>query len=328
MNPKLFWLVTAIIVTLFNHAAAQQATRIPRIGFLAVVGTPNDPGPHLDAFRRGLRDLGYIEGDNILLEVQYVEGRSDRVSSLLAELLQRKADVLVLRSQPAIREAKKATKTIPIVMVTTQDPVAAGFISSLARPGGNVTGITSLQRDLSGKRLELLKDAVPGISRVSALMSEIQTISDFRPYEAPARALKIELQRLTVKAPNPDFEGAFQAAVKWRANGLFTVAGGVLNRADAHKRIADLAIKTQLPSMHETSGLVEAGGLMSYSTNEAESFKRAAGYVDKILKGARPGDLPVQQATKFEFVVSLKAAKQIDLTIPNRVLERANQVIK
>jgi putative tryptophan/tyrosine transport system substrate-binding protein len=234
--------------------------------------------------------------------------------------------VLVLGSLPAIRAAKQATKTIPIVMVTTQDPVATGLVDSLARPGGNVTGLTRLTRELSGKRLELLKEVVPGISRVGALLSAQQSGDDFKWYETPARALKIQLQLLEVRASKPDFDAAFQAAAKGHANALITIRGSVLIRYV--KRIADLAIKNRLPSMHEESEFVGAGGLMSYSDSDAESFRRAAYYVDKILKGAKPADLPVEQPTKFELVINLKTAKQIGLTIPPNVLVRADRVIR
>jgi len=218
-------------------------------------------------------------------------------------------------------------------MVTTQDPVAAGFVDSLARPGGNITGLTTLQRELSGKRLELLKEVVPGISRVAALVDVIQlselsggTANDFQWYEAPARALKLQLQPLAVRGPNPDFEGAFQAAAKGGASALITVSGGLFNSHE--KRIMDLAIKNRLPSIHERSDYVEAGGLMSYSADDADNYRRAAYYVDRILKGAKPADLPVEQPTKFEFVINLKTAKQIGLTIPPEVLARASRLIK
>jgi putative ABC transport system substrate-binding protein len=241
--------------------------------------------------------------------------------------------VLVLGAgYPAIRAAKQATKTIPIVMVTTQDPVATGLIDSLARPGGNITGVTTLQRELSGKRLEILKEAAPGISRVAALVNEIQlderpgSTNDFQWYKAPARALKLELQPLAVRAPNPDFEGAFQAAAKWRASALITVRSGLL--APHTKRIAGLAIKNRLPSIHEGSEYVEAGGLMSYTSDEVANYRRAAYFVDRILKGAKPADLPVEQPTKFEFVINLKTAKQIGLMIPPNVLARADRVIR
>ena len=327
MTKKIILLaLCSLLLAPCSAVEAQQPTKIPRIGYVSPSGDPDTPGTHVEAFRQGLRDLGYIEGKNILVEYRYQEGKPDRRDSVVAELVQLKVDVLVLGSLPAIRAAKQATKTIPIVMVTTQDPVATGLIDSLARPGGNVTGLTRLTRELSGKRLELLKEAVPGISRVGALLSAQQSRDDFKWYEAPARALKIQLQLLEVRASNPDFNAAFQTAAKGHANALITIRGSVLIRYT--KRIADLAIQNRLPSMHEESEFVEAGGLMSYSASDAESFRRAAYYVDRILKGAKPADLPVEQPTKFELVINLKTAKQIGLTIPQWVLTRADRVIR
>ncbi len=300
----------------------------PRIGWVSGSGDPNTPGPQVEAFRQGLRDIGYVEGKNIVVEYRYAEGKMDRIPSLVAELVQLKVDVLVSPNGPAVLAAKQATKTIPIVMVVVLDPVATGIVDSLARPGGNITGVSTLNRELSGKRLELLKEAVPRISRVGFLWDANTTGPNigFKEYEGAARALKIQLQSLKVRGPNPDLEVAFQAAVKERANAVITVRTGVLNRYP--KRIADLALKNRLPSMYEQRQYVEAGGLMSYSTNDAESFKRAAIYVDKILKGAKPADLPVEQPTKFEFVINLKTAKALNLTIPQSVLYRADKVIK
>ena len=319
-------LVAVVLLAVAVIVDAQQPAKIPLIGYVSASGDPNTPGPLVEAFRQGLRDLGYIEGKNILVEYRYTEGKADRNPSLVAELVHLKVDVLVLGPRPAIHAAKQATKTIPIVMVTTQDPVEAGFVVSLARPGGNITGLTRLTRELSGKRLELLKEAVPGMSRVGVILSATQTIFDFKPYEAPARALKIQLQLIEVGETNPDFEAAFQAAAKGRASALITVSGGLFNRHI--KRFTELAIKNRLPSMHESGQYVEAGGLMSYSANDADQYRRAATYVDKILKGAKPADLPVEQPTKFEFVINLKTAKQIGLTIPPEVLARATKLIK
>jgi ABC-type uncharacterized transport system substrate-binding protein len=308
-------LISGLCVLLFalcSFAEAQQPAKVPRIGFVTTEGDPKNPGHQFEAFREGLRDLGYIEGKNILLELRYPERRTDRIPSLITELVQLKVDLLVVGAQPAIRAAKQATKTIPIVMVTTQDPVAAGFIDSLARPGGNITGLTRLTRELSGKRLELLKEVLPGTSRVGALVNATQTENDFKPYEAPARALKMQLQLIKVREPNPDFEVAFQAAAKWRATALITVSGSLFNRHI--KRFAELAIRNRLPSMHERSHYVEAGGLMSYSANDADNYRRAATYVDKILKGAKPANLPIEQPTKLEFIINLKTANQMDGT--------------
>ena len=309
-------------------AQAQQPAKIPRIGYISGTGDASNPGPYVEALRQGLRDLGYIEGRNIVIEYRGAEAKLDRIPSLVAELVQLKVDVLVLPILPAILAARQANKTIPIVMVTNVDPVAAGLIDSLARPGGNITGLATFQRDLSGKRLELLTEVVPRISRVGILRSADGSMSaiGFKDYKAAARGLKIQLQSLEVRGPNPDLEGAFQAAAKERASAVITITDASLLRNS--KRIADLAIKNRLPSMYEGSSWVEAGGLMSYSANDANQYRRAAVYVDKILKGAKPAELPVEQPTKFEFVINLKTAKQIGLTIPQPVLFRADKVIK
>jgi putative ABC transport system substrate-binding protein len=328
MSKKVICLaICAMLFALSFPAEAQQLGKVPRIGFLPPSGDSNNPGPQVEALRRGLGDLGYIEGKNILIEYRYMEGMSDRIPSLVAELMQLKVDVLVVAPLQAIRAAKQATKTIPIVMVTTVDPVAAGLVDSLARPGGNVTGLTRLTRELSAKRLELLKEVVPGISRVGVLWeaSPGGTIG-FKEYEAAAPALKIQLQSLEVRGPNPDLEGAFQAAAKGRANALITIRSVLL--LSYPKRIADLAIQNRMPSMSEGSVFVEAGSLVSYAASDAESFRRAAYYVDRILKGTKPADLPVEQPTKFELVINLKTAKQIGLTIPQWVLTRADKVIR
>jgi putative tryptophan/tyrosine transport system substrate-binding protein len=314
----------ALLIALCTSTEAQQPGKIPRIGFLPSSGDVNNPGPLVQAFQQGLRDLGYIEGKNILIDYRYAEGKADRIQSLVAELVQLKVDVLVAGSPGAVREAKQATKTIPIVMVITQDPIAAGYVNSLARPGGNITGVTRLTRELSGKRLELLKEAVPTTSRVGVLWSGAG--GGFKPYESAARTLKIPLQSLEVRTPNPDFEGVFQAAKQGRANALIAVSN--IRIIGYQKRIADLAIKNRLPSMCETDTWVEAGGLMSYGADEADSFQRAAVYVNKILKGTKPADLPVEQPTKFEFVINLKTAKALNLTIPQSVLFRADRVIR
>jgi putative tryptophan/tyrosine transport system substrate-binding protein len=329
MNKKIVFIAVAILFLVIVHRVeAQQPKKIPRVGYVSGSGDASNPGPLVEAFRQGLRDLGYIEGKNILVEYRYAEGKLDPIPSIVAELVQLNVDVIVAAALPAIRAAKQTTKTIPIVMVTTQDPVAAGIVDSLARPGGNITGLTRLTRELRGKRLELLKEVLPRVSRVGVLvdanMTELATALE--DYETAASALKIQLQSLRVRGSNPDFEGAFQAAAKARVSALITVNVSLFNRYP--KRIADLAIKTRLPSMYEASDFVEAGGLMSYASNDAGNFKRAAVYVDKILKGTKPADLPVEQPTKFEFVINLKAAKQIGLTIPPNVLARADRVIR
>jgi putative ABC transport system substrate-binding protein len=320
MNRRtVIWLLTAVLLPTVSLGEAQQTKKVPRIGYLATTApdTPNNL-----AFRRGLRDLGYIEGKNILVEDRYAEGKADRIPSLVAELVQLKVDILVSPVSAAIRAAKESTKTIPIVMVIADDPVATMLVDSLARPGGNVTGLTRLTQELNGKRLELLKEVVPTTSRVGVLLVAGFTV--FREYETAARALKVQLQSLEVRAPNPDLEGAFRDAVKGQVRALIAPRALVGYR----KQIADLAIKNRLPLMSEGSDFVDAGGLVSYSADDTENFKRAAYYVDRILKGAKPSDLPVEQPTKFEFVINLKTAKQMGLTIPPSVLARADRVIK
>src|SRR5262245_7752279 len=329
MNNEIIAISLAVLLlVLCMSAEAPQSGKIPRIGYVIVVGAPSIPGPNVEAFRHGLKDLGYVEGKNILIEFRYAEGKRDRVPSLVAELVQLKVDVLISGDDPALRAAKEATKTIPIVMVINQDPVATGLIDSLARPGGNITGISRLTRELSGKRLELLTEVVPGMERVGILWdstSEGSKIS-FQEYQAAARALKIQLKSLEVRGPDYDLDGAFQSAVKGRASTLTTVGGGLLNRH--RKQIANYAIKHRLPSMYDSSLWIEPGGLISYSSNDAESYRRAAWIVDRILKGTKPADIPVEQPTKFELVINLKTAKALNLIIPQSMLFRADRVIK
>ena len=311
-------------------AEAQQPGRTRIIGYVSnrVKPTANSPDLGQEAFRRGLRDVGYTEGKNILIEYRYAEGKDDRLPILVAELIQLKVDVIVSATIRGIRAAKQATKTIPIIMVTTADPVATGLVDSLARPGGNVTGLTRLTRDLSGKRLELLQESVPKVSRVGILWdaSGQATDSGIKSYEAAARAWKIQILSLELGAPEPNLQAGFELAAKGRANALIISSGALT--ISYQKRIAELANKNRLPSMCERGDYVEAGCLMSYSADEGESYRRAAFYVDKILKGAKPADLPVEQPTKFEFIINLKAAKQISLTIPPNVLARADKVIR
>jgi putative ABC transport system substrate-binding protein len=329
MTQKVLSLVLGAVLFAFCFSVwAQQPKKVPRIGYVSNSGDANNPGPFVQAFRQGLRDFGYIEGKNILVEFRSAEGKLDRIPGFVAELVQRNVAVLIATNLPAIRAAKEATKSIPIVILTVQDPVAIGLVDSLARPGGNITGLTTLARDLSGKRLELLKEAVSGMSRVGVLWDANAPgpVIGFKEYEAAARALKVQLQSLEVRGPNPDLEGAFQAAANGRVNALITIRNPVLSRY--RKQIAELAIKNRLALMYEASDWVEAGGLVSYAANDAENYRRLATYVDKILKGTKPADLPIEQPTKFEFVINLKTAKQIGLTIPPNVLVRADRVIR
>jgi putative ABC transport system substrate-binding protein len=325
---KIKTLISALLLsvaTFVQLASAQQPGKMPRIGYLSG-GSQSGSGSLLDGFRQGLRDHGYIEGKNIIVEYRFAEGKVDRIPSLVAELVQLNVDAIVSSNFAAIGAAKKATKSIPIVMVTTQNPVAAGVIDSLARPGGNITGLTRLTYDSNGKRLETLKELVPTISRVGFLMTEDRAGGvDLKDHEAPAHALKIQMQSLVVKGPNPDLEEAFRTAAKG-ANALMAGRGPVLN--NYKKQIADLAIKHRLPSMTEGSDFVEAGALASYAANDADSSRRAVDYLDKILKGAKPADLPVEKATKFELVINLKTAHQIGLNLPDAVLKRADKIIK
>ncbi len=330
-NPKSIALVAVAVAFAMcgTVVEAQQPVKIPRIGYISGTGTASNQGPYVEALRHGLRDLGYVEGKNFAIEFRGAEGKPDRMPSLVTELVQLKVDVLVVPTAAgAIRVAKQATKTIPIVMVTLLDPVATGLVDSLAHPGGNITGLATLQRDLSGKRLELLTEVVPRLSRVGILRNPDEQTGaiGFKEYEAAARALTIRLQSLDARDPNPDLAGAFREAVKGRANAVITITNGPLFRNS--KKITDLALKNRLPSVYEGGTWVEAGGLMSYSANDIELFRRAATYVDKILKGAKPADLPVEQPTKFEFVINLKTAKALTLTIPQSVLFRADKVIK
>jgi putative tryptophan/tyrosine transport system substrate-binding protein len=307
--------VCVLLLALCSSAEAQQTKKVPRIGFVSVSGDPKTPGRNIEAFRQGLRELGYEEGKNVFVEYRFTTTQPDRVPDLMAELMKLKIDVLVSSSSSAIRAAQPTSKQIPIVMVTAQDPVEQGLVESLARPGGNITGLARLMGDLSGKRLELFKEAVPEISRVGVLAAT--GFTRLKQYEPAARTLKILLQYCEIRAQNPDPDETFQAALKARVNALIIIGNTVTNRY--RKQIVELALNSRLPSMCEATGWVEGGCLMSYSANDAESFTRAAWYVDKILKGSKPAELPIEQPTKFELVINLKTAKQIGLTIPPNV---------
>jgi len=308
---------------------AQQPKKVPRIGYL-VSSDPATESTRSEAIRLALRELGYIEGQNIAIEYRYAEGKLDRLPALAADLVRLKVDIIVAAGgDTMVRAAKNATKTIPIVMVGTGgDPVEAGLIDSLARPGGNVTGITTLSRELGGKRLELLKEAVTKVARVAVLYDPATSAAVLEVKEdlpVAARALRLTIQSWEIRAAN-DFDSVFAALNKQRPDGLYVPAGALMR--DNRKRIAGLAIKSRLPSMYNNREAVNAGGLMSYGADRADSFRRVAYYVDRILKGAKPADLPVEQPTKFELVINLKTAKQIGVTIPQSVLYRADKVIK
>jgi putative tryptophan/tyrosine transport system substrate-binding protein len=316
----------AILFALCSSATAQQPTRIPRIGFVSNT-SPSAVAPRLDAFRQGLRELGYLEGKNIVIEYRHSEGKPARLPALVAELVLLKVDTIVTSGPSVTRAAKDATSTIPIVFAQEGEPVGSGLVASLARPGGNVTGLSTFSPELHGKRLEILKEVDPRISRVAVFgTSTVQGHALFlKDQEPAARALRLQLQYLDL-LNSRDIETAFRAASKGRADAILLLSGPVLN---AHRRqVVDLAAKSRLPAMYNFPEFVQAGGLMSYGVSNVDMARRAATYVDKILKGAKPAELPVEQPTKFEFVINLKAAKQIGLTIPPNVLVRADKVIR
>jgi putative ABC transport system substrate-binding protein len=310
-------------------AEAQQAAKIVRIGFLS---TNLAASPHLpEAFRQGLRDLGYVEGRNVVIEIRDAEGKVDRLPALAAELVALKVDVIVTGGGTiAALAAKQATRTLPVVFASVGDPVTSGLVTSLARPGGNVTGLSGLAPELVGKRLELLKQVVPGVSRIAVLrlpgaLGERTAKDMLTGTEVAARALGVRLQVVEVRGPT-DLDGAFSDMTRARAGALTVLPSNMFLRE--HRRLVDLAAKNRLPAVYPLREYVDAGGLMSYGANLADLFRRAAIDVDKILKGAKPGDLPVEQPTKFELVINLKTAKALGLTLPQSVLGRADEVIQ
>ncbi len=306
-------------------AAGQQAGRVPRLGILRP-GLPLDP--YLEAFRRGLRELGYVEGRNLLVEYRWAHGRTDRLPELAAELVRLKVDVIMVGGTQGTRAAQRATSTIPIVMAAVGDPITSRFVASLARPGANITGVTLLQPELSGRRLELLKEAVPAISRAAVLRNPA-SISPSSPLwtatEAAARALGVQLETVDARTA-PELESAFAAMSRRRAEALFVLPDPTFS--NQRGRITDLAAQSRLPAMYEGREFVEAGGLMSYAASLRDQFRRAATFVDRILKGAKPGDLPVEQPTRFELVVNVRTAKALGLTIPPSLLAQADDVIQ
>ena len=307
-------------------ADAQQPAKVARIGHLGTADRVA-AGHLLEAFRQGLRELGWVEGKNIAIEVRYAEGRYERLPDLAAELVRLKVDVIVAAGTQAALAAKQATSTIPIVMAAVGDPVATGLVASLARPGGNLTGPSLMLPELIGKQLELLKEVVPKVSRVAVLWNSANPLGppQMREAEGAARALRVRLQLLDVRDPN-DFDTAFAAMTKERAGALLVIPDVVFVTHRA--RVADLAAKSRLPAVYWTRELVEAGGLMAYGANIPDMYRRAATYVDKILKGTKPGDLPIEQPTRFELVINLKTAKALGLTIPQSLRLRADQVIQ
>jgi putative ABC transport system substrate-binding protein len=325
---RLIATIAATFFVMLQPVYPQQPAKVPRIGYISGTGNRSDQGPFVEALRQGLLKLGYVDGKNLIIEYRGAEGQLDRVPALVSDLVALKVEILVLPFPDAIRSAKQITQTIPIVMVAGIDPVATGLIDSLARPGGNITGISTLAQDLNGKRLELLKEVIPKLRRVGILLdSETPSgIINLKEYETMARALKIQTQTLEVPVLKPDLENAFKTAAKAHVEALITITNPTLYLQQ--KRLAELAIKHKLPSMFQGSTWVESGGLMSYSTDELGAFRRAAYYVDRILKGTKPADLPVEQSLKFEFAINLKTAKQIGLNISPSVLFRADKVIR
>ncbi len=311
-------LFATVILAWVNLAEAQQPGKVYRIGYLS-------SQYYQEAFRQGLRELGYIEGKNIVIEWRFAKGKKS-FHKLAAELVKLKVDIIFSGGTIGTRAAKKATRTIPIVMGNVGDPVGRGLIASLARPGGNITGLTSSNSDLAGKRLELLKEAFPKVTRVAVLWDSSRRGNDshYKGTEAAAGAMGVQLQSVEVRPPY-DFENAFRAAVKGRAEGLIVMGAGMRRH---RARIVELAANNRLPGMYSNLQHVTAGGLMSYAPNRVDLYRRAATYVDKILKGAKPADLPIERPTKFDFVINLKTAKQLGITIPPTVLYQATKVIK
>jgi len=324
LGPLLFVLNAFLFAFCFS-AAAQQPKKVPRIGFLVPASSPFAT-PLVDAFRQGLRELGRVEGQNITIDYRWAEGRPDRLSELAVELVRLNVDVIVTAGEPATQAAQQATKKIPIVMASSSSPVEQGVAAGLSRPGGNVTGLSGFVTELNAKRLELLKTALPPLTRVAVLLyPSAGSAGVLKELETAARALEVKLQSLEVRGPD-DLSSAFGAATRKGAEALIPLRDTVI--LGQQTEIARLSAKHRLASIFDNSEFVAAGGLMSYGANIADQYRRAATYVDKILKGAKPADLPIEQAMKFELVINLKTAKQIGLTIPQSVLYRADRVIK
>ena len=317
---------SVLFVGVVEMAQAQQPKKIPRIGYLTAVSLSANAA-RIEALRQGLRELGYVEGKNIIIEWRGADEKPDRLPALAAELVRLKVEVIVSGGPTVTRPVKEATTTIPIVMTFDNDPVGSGFVAGLARPGGNITGLSTLAPDIGGKQLELLKEIIPRLTRVAVIGTSTQAgnAQSLNEIEVAAGALKVQRQYLDIK-DHKDIETAFQAARKGHADAVLVLISPVI--FSQRKQIADLAATNRLPAIYPWPEFVEDVGLMSYGVRVTDLDRRAATYVDKILKGAKPGDLPVQQPTKFELVINLKAAKQIGLTIPPNVLARADKVIK
>ena len=318
-------LLTVLLLTVYP-VEAQQSAKLPRIGFVTA-GSASTIAARIEALRQGLRDLGYIEDKNIIIEWRFAEGKVDRLPALVAELVRLKVDVLLSAGAAVTGPAKNATRTIPIVMAQDTDPIGNGFVASLAQPGRNITGLSSYSAELNGKRVELLREIVPKLSRLAVIGQSTYpgNSQSLKETKLAAEGLKLQLQYLDVVDPK-DIENAFREARKTRAGGALVLQNNVLN--SQRKETADLAIKNRLPTIYYAPEFLDSGGLISYAASINDLYRRAATYVDKILKGAKAADLPVEQPTKFEFMINLKAAKQIGLTIPPNVLARADKVIR
>ena len=329
MKQKISFLVLSLFLTILSSVEAQPVAKtLPRIGIIVSTGPPGTSSPWLDSLGTGLRDLGFTEGKNISIERRFAEGRLDRIPGLVNELVLEKVDVILAPNNVAIRAAKEATKTIPIVMVSSVDPVEAGYVVSFARPGGNITGLANLSRDLGAKRVELLKELLPKMARLGVIWDADGPgpAIALKEYEEAARAFKLEFRSLEVHGPKPDIEKAFQAAKAARVEALIIVRNPLISRHA--KEVFQLATKMRLPSMNEEGQYVDAGGLISYGASAADLYRRSAEYVVEILKGAKAGDLPIKLPSKFEIFINLKTSQQLGLVIPQHVLVQADKVIK
>lgn len=325
-------LTSAFFAASISSVEAQQTGKtLPRIGFIYSTGAPETPSLHsnlFESFRLGLRDLGYVEGKNISFERRYAEGNLTRMPTLVNELVQEKVDVILAVNNVVIRAAKEATKTIPIVMLSTVDPVSAGYVDSFAHPGRNITGLAWMSRDLSAKRVELLKELMPKLSRIGVLWDADGPgpAVAFKEYTTAAQAFKLDLRSLSIRGPSPDLSGVFQGAKTSRIDALIVVANPLMGQLT--KQVFELAARNRIPSMTEEGRYVEAGGLISYGANLADLYRRASEYVSDILKGAKPSDLPVKLASRFEIFINLKTSQQLGLVIPQHVLVQADKIIK
>jgi len=329
MKRKITVLVLgALLFALYLPASAQQPKKVPRIGYLTTAARLTDT-PRVEALRQGLRDVGYVEGKNINIEYRYAEGKLERVPQLAEELVRLKVDILVVSSIIAAEPARQVTTTIPIIVASAGNPIGSGLVASLARPGGNVTGLYQFSPELLGKRLELLKEVTPKVSRFAFLNGTDAPAAKsmfFKEGQVVAKALGVQFQLIEVKAHDPDLEAAFRIMAKDGIGALVTESSGIVNFH--RKTILQLVEQNRIPAMHSDQEWANAGGLMSYGSNRVHLYRRVGLYVDKILKGAKPAELPMEQPTKFEFVINLKAAEQIGLTIPQSVLYRADKLIK